>query len=678
MTKVTKKALDAYLHSGIAFIEKYQDREGGFSGHILDFQSVDGGACADFFPMFVSLLISSCCSSVPKNEVRDKMREKLQAFILRNRNNEWMWNYWPIGSKARNSMPYPDDMDDTACALIALRQYDENAVDGEVMAYVVNALSMLEVAEGGPYRTWLVGEGFDDIWMDVDLVVNSNIAYLLSFFDIELPEITAFIEKKIDAGSYESPYYVPPFSIIYFISRWYKGEKKKLVIDYILNLRQSDGSFGNASDTALAISALLNFGYDPQGVVPSISFLIRAEGDWQAEPLYYDMSDTGRKVSVGSPALTAAFCIEAVAKYQKHSDKRAVSVKSKKKIKKQESDVVYGRIVSSVEKNIMSWGDDISRAGMMFLGKVLSGDTNRQITMLPYLFKQSLGKKADGINEEMLISLGCANLYGWMAYTIYDDFLDNEGDITLLPLANVCLRQLTLIFSSVVPRESEFSTIFQEVMNGIDAANAWEVRHCRGEIDGDSFVLPPVLPDFGDYLQLANRSFGHALGPLALLSMLGYTSDSDIMKHTEEFFRYFIIARQLNDDAHDWEEDLKNGMINAIGVDILREWGNRNDSRRAVSLMRDMPELQKICWDEVMPNACMKILTCVDNAEQALICMGLKHASFLEGFLEEPKSAAKKALHERLEALKFLQAYEGKDENVPSVGILPKGWSASG
>ena len=661
MMNLSKKRLDAYRRTGADFIAHRQNEDGSFSGYLID-PWTPGSEPKAFLPTFVSLLVSSCCSSVPNDAVLAEVVENLERFILKHRSAQWTWSYWPIGAKDRETMNYPDDMDDTACALIALLRRDASQVDGEVMAHVVNALALLEVREGGPYRTWLVGEGFDAIWMDVDLVVNSNIAYLLSLFDIELPEITAFVEEKIDAEAYESPYYVPPFSVIYFISRFYTGQKKETIIDYVLKRKQEDGSWGNALNTALAVSSLLNLGYGHAKLKRSVSCMLESEGSWGYDPFYYyDVSNPEKKTLVAAPALTAAFCLEAMEKYRSCDTERHVSKKSASVKRERETEGMHEEIVSSIQRTLAMCGEDISAKGVAFLEKIVARDAGRQITLLPSLFARSLGAETyERVGRQALVDLGTVNLYGWLAYTIYDDFLDNEGDAELLPVANVCLQHLTLSLAAILPEDPDFAKTWKDVMNGIDAANAWEASHCRVLLKDGGFVLPVALSDFGDHTQLAARSFGHALGPIAVMHLAGRAGDAESMNAVRTFFRHFIIARQLNDDAHDWEDDLKKGMINSVSVGILDIWRTRNASVESVSFESEGAALQAICWEEVMPGVCANILDHTDKAQEALKRLALPYADSMETLLDEPRSSAKKALHERAEALKFLQAYEKK------------------
>jgi len=72
-----------------------------------------------------------------------------------------------------------------------------------------------------------------------------------------------------------------------------------------------------------------------------------------------------------------------------------------------------------------------------------------QIPLMPFLFHANFGLTNEkSILKKDVILLGQANVLGWLAYTIYDDFLDEEGKPELLPLANMYLRRLIYIYDT--------------------------------------------------------------------------------------------------------------------------------------------------------------------------------------------------------------------------------------
>lgn len=185
--------------------------------------------------------------------------------------------------------------------------------------------------------------------------------------------------------------------------------------------------------------------------------------------------------------------------------------------------------------------------------KIYDFDKKGQIPLLPSLFTSSL-KIPNKIKNDFLIKLGSANIFGWTAYTIFDDFFDDEGKAKTLPLANLCLRETITVYQNILDN-NDFKSLVQKITDNIDSANFWEVTHCRNTNN---------LPDYGDMEVLANRSLGHVLGPIAILFKLGFNSSSPEIKNLISFFRHLLIARQLNDDLFDRDEDLKKNCISPV------------------------------------------------------------------------------------------------------------------
>ncbi len=296
---------------------------------------------------------------------------------------------------------------------------------------------------------------------------------------------------------------------------------------------------------------------------------------------------------------------------------------------------------------------------MRVLKATLERDKDKQIVLMPLFFKISLGKNGKTVSKNLLVQLGLANLYGWIAYTIYDDFLDDEGKPKLLSVANLTLRELTTIFNTVLPKKTGFQAFFHKIMDMIDAANTWEVMNCRLQIqnstvsaDRQEFKTQGFpIPNYGNLSRLADRSLGHALGPLAILFSLGFTSKSSEIKNLMKFFKHFLIARQLNDDAHDWEKDLKMGHVNAVGSQILKKAKHKK-------LKTEIDQLQKIFWYETVVDICQTVLKHTRLAQKALKEISIiTNSSLLKKLLVSIEDSAQKALKERKETLKFLGIY---------------------
>lgn len=626
---------------------------------------------------FFTALTISCLENFKNEPLAKSIISKAVKFLLSQKSELWSFNYWARDSQESKSMPYPDDLDDTFCALSAIYKHNPKIIDGAALAKIVAILTATEKQEGGPYRTWLVPENSPEIWKDIDLAVNSNIAYFLSLQDINLENIERFIESAIEAKKYYSPYYASPYSVIYFISRFYKGGKSNKIIEFLIKNRRADGSWGNHLDNAFALSSLLNLEYRGN-IKKSADYLIKyiEKGAFENHPFGIELIKNGITYYSGSPVLTAAFCLEMLAKTNKYGaiavDDHSAITTLKEKIDKKEL-AIYSKIIATTKKRFTTAGPELKKQSLKFFGEIIEKSSNKQIALLPYFFRKALGRKGRRIPDNLIIDLGVVNAYGWLAYTIYDNFLDDEGDPAALSVANFCLRELSLMYTSVIlngEKRSEESRrsfaslrmtktrfkIFNKIMNGIDSANSWELKYCRGKIDGNILIPPSPLPDYKNYSKLAERSLGHALGPIAILLSLEYKHNSKEIKNILAFFNHYIIARQLNDDAHDWEEDLKKGHISAANALLLKKL---NKAGKKINLGKDLPNLQSIYWNSVILDICDEILKQIKKAKKVLDSMPvIENKSIIATILDPIESSARTAIAEQQKTSEFLENYK--------------------
>jgi len=145
------------------------------------------------------------------------------------------------------------------------------------------------------------------------------------------------------------------------------------------------------------------------------------------------------------------------------------------------------------------------------------------------------------------------------------------------------------------------------------------------------------------------KSFGHALGPIAILYRLGFAQDSMEFKNVFNFFKYFLIAKQLNDDAHDWKIDLERGFINPVGKEVLMKSKNKK-------------EYQDVFWNEVIVKIAEVIL---DNVQKAKKCLPnvllIEEPELMLAILKKPESSAREVLEEHQKAVEFMGEYKGED-----------------
>jgi hypothetical protein len=341
----------------------------------------------------------------------------------------------------------------------------------------------------------------------------------------------------------------------------------------------------------------------------------------------------------------------------KFSAQGKLVISKKKSEKDKESVIMRKKIIRLTDKRFSDFDSEMAEKFSAIKKKILKGDGAKRITLLPHYFYKSL-RAGKSIDEKVIVDLCAAGLYGLAAYTIYDDFLDGEGNPKFLSLANVCLRELTSIYGDIFSKDKKFQGFFRSTMDRIDAANAWETNNCRARISGSQMMIPERLPDYGNMEKLADNSIGYVLGPTAVLYLNTGNMESSEIKNLMAFFENYIIARQLNDDAHDWENDLRNGQLSPVAVLVLEKYLKRHKNMKELNLKKETKELQRIFWHGVIREICNKAIQHIKKARKNLGTIAdVKDKSIFETMLASVEKSAREALTEQKEMLDFLKEY---------------------
>lgn len=655
----------AAVKYGLDYIRTAQSRSGGFT-HLSSGKKNDFLDARTYSTVFVAANILNCLNETQKAVPEiiaeipefEAARKGIADFLLAQRSEHWSFNYWANGTEERKTLPYPDDLDDTFVALTALAGYDKNLVDGAVIAAAMKILTTVEAREGGPYRTWLVSKGSSEKWHDVDLAVNANVARFLAHFDVNLPNLTAFIDEKIMSDDIASPYYPSAVPVLYFIAQSYAGKHKEKLADImLLHLTKcaNERNCENILEIAMLVSSLIDLGYAGKISERYAGILIeesQASG-FQPHAFCMDPTSAGQKQYAGSAVLTAAFCVEAMAKYVAAQNFVA-------EIAEPDSD--YAPILELIQRQAIEKAQSLPEN----LRRIARGEIQKihdiEIVALPFRVRDALGNRAAGIRSEILESLSLANLYGWIAYDIYDDFLDDEGEPLALSAGNYFLREITMIYATLEAEIPGISHIYRKYMNIIDDANVWEKERCRFEIEGAGGMRFPRKLPYVTIENLADRSIAHAMSAIAIFMLAGFAPPSHESENLVAFFRHFLIARQLHDDARDWLDDLSRGRINAVGAQVIREWkGNIAWPQNSFEIAEVAPELRKIFRQSVAERVVDDILFHLAAARRMMRAIPIfGNSDTLEALLEPLARAAEGIRTEQNNIAKFRSVYFSK------------------
>lgn len=640
--------VDTSIANGVAFLRTIQRSDGGFDSFSSPVKR-PFEAAQTYRTTFTPAIILNALSRIHD---ANNIRTLLSAWLMAQKSPAWSFNYWAADAPERTYLPYPDDLDDTFCALLALRQHDAKLVDAVTLGNVVRLLLATERDVGGPYRTWLVAESAPTHWKDVDLAVNCNIAYFLRLVAQPLPNLTRFMEDAITAKKFNSPYYPSPYPLFYYLARAYQGALAGRLAAHILTLR-TNGHWGSPLQTALALSALHELG-NTNSLDTATMYLLSqqgVDGSWPAEAFCLDPAQNGQQYYSGSSALTTALVLETLQFYIPQPLSAVVRMQTSPD--DSASSDLYNQVIAEAKKKLSTLDPTLRRQSLVALDRIVKSDHNCEIVLLPYFFAQSLRSSAPPPTAALL-RLGLANLYGWMAYTIYDDFLDAAVGAQQLPAATVSLRYSLQAFQTVLPDSPAFQQIVLDTFDTIDGANAWEVMQCRFHVDSQQAVIG-LLPRYGALQRLAQRSLGHALTPLGVLASVGIPPTSPAAQQLLRALKHYLIARQLHDDLHDWETDLRAGQCSYVVACILAGLHSMPGPQPLDELV---PRMRHEFWHHTLPAVGQLLLRHVTLARRDIERSGLLTPSNnIMQLLDTLEAAVTVTLTEQTDAKTFLETY---------------------
>lgn len=639
---------DDAIRKGLGFLAKTQRKDGGFvsysSASMRPFRRA-----RSWQTVFVPALMLGSLAGLDDREAMP-VREKLAAFLLKQKSADWSFNYWAEDAPDRKTQPYPDDLDDTFCALAGLYLHDPDIVDEAVTAGAVKLLLATEASVGGPYKTWLVPADSQPVWLDVDPAVNANIAHFLSLIGSRLPNLDKLMGKAIISNEFSSPYYPSAYAFIYYFARAYEGPHKDRLLD---QARRFQRRAATCLERALCVSARLRLG-EPRDLSGTVGELLAGQGRdgaWQAATFYADPVKEGRPYYSGAAALTTAFALEALNLYRRADVRRTVSGGNVGEMANKKD------VLALARRQCRDLPEELRRTVLELLGKLAGGGNGPEIIGLPARFNGSLLEGLDPAPEGLLDALGLVNLYGWLAYTVYDDFLDEEGKPELLPAANTAMRKSLAGFSQALPGHQAWRQMVRQVFDAIDGANAWEQAGCRFKCHSGRLVAGR-LPDYSNMSKLAERSLGHALPPMAVLAAKGLDLEGASCRHVMTALRHYLIARQLNDDAHDWPDDLRSGHITAVVALILSELKVKPGTYDAAKLAA---EARHQFWHHTLANVCRLAKRHISMSRRSFSASRLmKPGNDMTALLDGLEASVDDALAMRGRAETFLKHYKRK------------------
>ncbi|MEY2664654.1 MAG: hypothetical protein RIT04_462 [Candidatus Parcubacteria bacterium] len=583
------------------------------------------------FPLTLTLQALTLSKNRPSAQ---NIADMLFQQIIKTKSAHWTWSYTAEQSK------YPDDLDDTCCAIAAFIDWQKISETEfpEMLASITKTLIRQEVTFGGPYFTWIMKDREHN---DIDIGVNANIQYMLSKLHISLPELTTYIDQHIDERRLNSLYYHNKILSLYFITRGYYGDKKQQLINQIRECIQIDSPI---SHYILAAISLIRLG-ESLGSVADIIDRIDIEEisnkNRDLTPLYVEKIHENVTEYATSYIFEISILIELleliraaprdeICSNQKFGQLNTGGDTQIARQKSLEQKIIENRILRRLEQEKHKIPRVLQDEFEKHLLRLRNSRHWHEIILLPY----SLTKSRSSID------IGAMSALAWIAYTIDDEIMDSpEADyvknVKLLPLSRLLHRHICE------------NTYFQ--------SNTW--RKSLDEMDAAHY-----LELCGIQTSIVQKSFGHALP--ALLAIDARTNLAKTSKMYAETFtqclKKYIAARQLSDDAHDWKEDLALKRSTPV-TEILRHHANRHTTHGEIT--EDIHHLESIFWKKCAKNIATNILKqSMKSLELAARCERIDstiHLEYLKTHISRYTRIAQTMLQEVDQAEQFSTAYSG-------------------
>jgi len=466
------------------------------------------------------------------------------------------------------------DASEVYSVLGALWKYDPASVKSDWLAGAIQRLVRSEAAVGGPYYAGAT----------IAVAANAQIASFIRLVAQPLPNMNRFFADIIATERFEDTEFTC-FGLLYLLTT---ACDCKGLTHYAEGNWLQNADWQTPWHQVVALAILKETVQRPKirQALLTISQQQQADGTWIGEPLTKNTPSSRFSCLVTTALVTEALCTylympaEISPAYWRR--KRQVAQAAAQLFK------VHPRPLRSL--------------ALTAIKRVCKADENFEITLLPHFFAHALDSQQRPTSAHCT-NLGLANLCTWIAYTIYDDFIDSEGAPAELPVANVAMRASLDCFRAVLPEDVHFQRYVAQVFAGMDEANAWELTNCRFAVHGGSVTITE-LPKYGRCTVLATRAFAHALTPMAILAQHTPCSVKQ-SRHIETAFQHYLIARQLNDDLHDWVKDMQVGQASYVVTAILRDMRIDNE---VYDLGVLLPAMQKCFRRTTLPKVCQRLL----------------------------------------------------------------------
>lgn len=285
------------------------------------------------------------------------------------------------------------------------------------------------------------------------------------------------------------------------------------------------------------------------------------------------------------------------------------------------------------------------------LNKVKAIDTDGEISNLSVEFYESLKQRHNNLfklSKSKKSEYSLANIYTWITYSIIDSLLDTEYKARLLPIVAMLQRKIVHHYLRAGVKFELIESLFNEV----DGANITEIRlrkNIEVDIDKDTLVIHSMDNNRTKRLTY-QKSIAHCIGPIAIASAVSPSNSYKI----KNALKLYCEARQLNDDLHDWEDDLANGEVTYVICELFKASSIGVGRHRYSDIIE---QLKEAYWSETLTKLCKLIEADIAKSKKILENNILKkNSQFVSMFLTPISDSAKTANEGHLYDKEFLES----------------------
>jgi hypothetical protein len=431
----------------------------------------------------------------------------------------------------------PDDVDDTVLLATSALKHASFQVENTVLS-----LLPLEATEGGPYSTWYVQILADTKkWTDIDPYVNANILHFFASIGINAHNTRTFVLTSIKEKA-TSPYYPYFLYLLYVASKYtYKSndsEMKEAIMSAISNY-----NFNKLSTTEKLFFCLvkqycgLNLEDKEYDYIQS---LIISDSEIPETTICFDFALRSKQTVTKSSNYTKALLLEFA--FFNYGTQDSNQKRQKRFTKFTQRLDQYRKYLPLQSKDFEENSFDTFSFSIEILGEILKIQKTK-------------------VKGSTVIDLSLCLYLAWVAFTKIDHAVDTNTAQDKSG-ATIWIESLFIVLEKL-----NFSEATTVINNAFERANHhYSAKESIKIYDLSTKSLESYTSL--DYIEQRMAPFTDTI--IALAGALNSISPKQTKSYSLLITNLFKL-NQLNDDSHDWKEDLASQTPTFITTQLPKE-----------------------------------------------------------------------------------------------------------